>query len=77
MIATTTTAGTKYPETTSASRWIGARVRWASLTMRTICASMVSLPTRSARITRPPVPLTVPPITRSPGPFLDRDRLAA
>ena len=37
--------------------------------MRTIWASTVSAPTRSARITRPPVPLTVPPITRSPGPF--------
>ena len=45
--------------------------------MRTIWASTVSAPTRSARMTRPPVPLTVPPITRSPGPFLDRDRLAA
>ena len=37
--------------------------------MRTICASSVSLPTRSARITKLPVPLTVPPVTRSPGPF--------
>ena len=34
----------------SASRWIGARLRCASLTMRTICASSVSPPTRSARI---------------------------
>ena len=69
MTATRTTAGTKYAETTSARRWIGARVRRASLTMRTIWASTVSAPTRSARMTRPPVPLTVPPITRSPGPF--------
>ena len=67
--ATRTTAGTKYPETTSARRWIGARVRCASLTIRTIWASIVSAPTRSARMTRPPVPLTVPPMTRSPGPF--------
>ena len=42
----------------------------------TICASSVSLPTRSARITKLPVPLTVPPVTRSPGRFLDRHRLA-
>ena len=30
------------PATRSASRWIGARLRWASPTMRTICASSVS-----------------------------------
>ena len=30
------TAGTKYDATTSTRRWIGARLRWASLTMRTI-----------------------------------------
>ena len=29
----------------------------------------MSRPTRSARITKPPVPLTVPPMTRSPGAF--------
>ena len=29
----------------------------------------MSRPTRSARITKAPVPLTVPPITRSPGAF--------
>ena len=29
----------------------------------------MSLPTRSARITKLPVPLTVPPVTRSPGVF--------
>ena len=40
------------PATTSASRWIGARLRCASPTMRTICASSVSAPTRSARITQ-------------------------
>ena len=48
---------------------MGARVRWASLTIATICASSVSLPTRSARITKPPVPFTVPPVTRSPALF--------
>ena len=48
----------------SANFWIGARLRCASATMRTICARSVSLPTRSARITKLPVPFTVPPVTR-------------
>ena len=65
----TTTAGTNQDATRSASRWIGARVRCASPTMRTICASSVSAPTRSARITSVPVPLIVPPVTRAPGSF--------
>ncbi len=63
------TAGTNQADTTSARRCTGARLRCASPTIRTIRASSVSAPTRSARITRPPVPLTVPPVTRSPGPF--------
>ena len=37
--------------------------------MRTICASSVSEPTRCASITSVPVPLTVPPVTLSPGAF--------
>src|SRR6266849_9278409 len=37
--------------------------------MRTICASRVSAPTRSARMTNPPVVLIVAPITRSLGFF--------
>ena len=37
--------------------------------MRTICASSVSAPTRCASITNVPVPLTVPPVTWSPGAF--------
>ena len=64
-----TTAGTKYAAMRSASRWIGARLRCASPTIRTICASSVSLPTRSARNSSVPVPLMVPPVTRSPGAF--------
>ena len=67
--ATASTAGTKYDETRSARRWIGARVRCASPTIRTIWASIVSEPTRSARMTRLPVPLTVPPMSRSPAVF--------
>ena len=31
--ATTMTRGTNQPETWSASRWIGARLRWASATI--------------------------------------------
>jgi len=47
---------------------MGARLRWASATIWTIRDSMVSEPTLSARITIPPVPLIVPPITVAPGP---------
>ena len=46
--ATAITAGTNQPETWSASRWIGARLRCASATICTICASIVSRPTFSA-----------------------------
>ena len=64
--ATRTTAGTNQAATTSARRWIGARERCASATMRTICASRVSAPTRSARSNRLPVPFRVAPISWSP-----------
>ena len=64
-MAITTTAGTKYPATRSATFWIGARLRWASATMFTICESTVSWPTFSATIRKEPVWLTVPPITGS------------
>ena len=64
--ATTMTARTKYADTVSTSRWIGARVRCASLTIRTIWASKVSLPTRCASNTALPVPFTVPPVTLLP-----------
>ena len=67
--ATRTTAGTNQPETVSASFWMGARLRCASATMRTICDNRVSAPTRSAVIRKPPVPLRVPPVTRSPSAF--------
>ncbi len=63
------TAGTNTPATRSASRWMGARLRCASPTMRTICASTVSLPTRSARISMVPVPFTVAPTRRAPDIF--------
>ena len=65
--ATASTAGTKYPDTVSAMRWIGARLLCASATNATIWASIVPAPTLSARITNEPVPFTVPPISRSPG----------
>jgi hypothetical protein len=67
--AEATTAGTNQPATASASRWTGARLRCASATIRTIWASSASFPTRSARSTKLPLPFTVPPVTRSPGPF--------
>ena len=67
--ATASTAGTNQPDTTSASRWIGARERCAAATIATMRASTVSLPTRSARITKLPVVLTVAPVTLSPGAF--------
>ena len=67
--ATASTAGTNTAETRSAMRWIGARLRCASATVRTICASKVSAPTRSARITSAPSPLRVAPVTRSPDDF--------
>ena len=42
------TTGTKIPDTRSATFAIGALVAAASLTMRMICASVVSSPTRAA-----------------------------
>lgn len=48
---------------------MGARLRWASLTIETICASSVSLPTRVASITKLPDPLSVPPVTGLPAFF--------
>src|SRR5439155_16096360 len=67
--AATMTPGTNQPETVSARAWIGARERCASATIWTIWASNVSLPTRSARMTKVPVALTVAPVTLSPGAF--------
>ena len=65
--ATATTAGTKTAAIRSASRWTGALVVWASRTIRTIRASAVWLPTRVASMTKAASPLTVAPITGSPG----------
>ena len=45
---------------------MGARERCAAATICTMRASMVSRPTFSARMTRPPVVLIVPPITLAP-----------
>ena len=74
--ATATTAGTNTAATRSATRWIGARERWASQTSATMCASRVSAPTRSARITKLPVALTVRAGDLASRGLLDRDRLA-
>ena len=67
--ATAITAGTKTAETRSAMRWIGARLRCASATARAMRASAVASPTARASITSAAAPLTVPPVTRSPGVF--------
>ena len=45
---------------------MGARLRCACATICTICASTVSRPTLSARMTKPPDWFMVPPITLSP-----------
>ncbi len=74
--ATTITAGTNQPETWSARRWIGARLRCASATSCTICDSMVSRPTFCASITSAPVWFMVPPMTLAPTSLVDRHRLA-
>ena len=68
--ATTITAGTNQPETWSASRWIGARLRCASATSCTICDSMVSRPTFRASITSAPLWFMVPPMTFAPTSFV-------
>ncbi len=67
--AAATTTGTNTAATRSARPWIGARERCASETIATMCASSVSAPTRSARITNEPVPLTVAPVTLLPAAF--------
>ena len=58
------TVGTNQAETWSARRWIGARLRCAVATICTIWDSKVSRPILSARITKLPDLLIVPPITR-------------
>ena len=60
----------------STTRWIGAFEPWASLTMRMMLASAVSLPTLVALNLKLPVLLIVAPMTSSPELFLDRHRLA-
>ena len=67
--ATRTTSGTNQPATRSARRCAGARLRWAFATRSIMRASAVSRPTRSARMTRPPDPLTAPAISFAPAAF--------
>ena len=62
--------------TRSASRWIGAFEPCARSTRLTIWASVVSGPTRSARITNEPLVLSGRPDHAVAGALLDRDRLA-
>ena len=65
-IAITITAGTNQPDTWSARRWIGARLRCASATSWTICDNMVSRPTFRASITSAPDWFMVPPMADAP-----------
>ena len=60
------TTGTKIPATRSASLATGALLEVASSTSRMICASAVSSPTRSARMTKRPEETRVAPIRVSP-----------
>ena len=64
------TTGTNHPDTSSASRWMGARDRCASATIRTICDSIVSRPTLPASMTKPPVWFIVPPMSLAPTCFV-------
>ena len=57
------TSGTNQPEIRSAIAWIGARLRCASATIRTIRARTVSAPIARASIKRLPVPFMVPPVS--------------
>ena len=75
--ATTSTAGTKYAETGSASRCIGAFEPCASSTRRTIWASVVSRADRGgAEDEACRCVLSVAPMTVSPDGLLDRQALA-
>ena len=65
-MAVATTAGTNTLATLSARPWMGARERCAWATISTMRANTVSSPTLAARMTKPPVWLTVPPVTASP-----------
>ena len=67
--ATPITTGTNTIVTLSTSAWIGSLAPCAVSTMRTICASTVSAPTRVARKAKAPRVLSVPPTTVAPTPF--------
>ena len=74
--AITITAGANQPETWSASRWIGARLRCASATIWTIRATSVSAPTFSARIDKAAAHVDRAADDLVARPLLDRHRLA-
>ena len=66
-MATRITAGTKTPDTRSASFWMGAFVAWASSTRRMIWLRAVLGPTNSTSTSSRPCWLTVAAKTRDPG----------
>ena len=63
------TTGTKTMVTLSTLAWIGSLAPCAASTMRMICASTVSAPTRVARKAKAPRVLSVPPTTVAPARF--------
>ena len=63
------TTGTKTELILSAMRCMGGLVELASSTRRTICARVVSSPTRVATMVKYPLVETVAPVTALPGPF--------
>ena len=65
-MAATMTAGVNHAEMASAMRAMGALRPCASRTMRTICCSAVSAPTRVARNEKAPVVFIVAPYTADP-----------
>ena len=67
--ATPITTGTNTIVTLSTRAWIGNLAPCAASTMRMICASTVSAPTRVARKAKAPRVLSVPPTTVAPAPF--------
>ena len=68
--------GTNQPVTRSATRWIGAFEPWARSTSATIWDSVVSRPTRSARMTNEPRGVHRRADDPVAGDLLDRQRLA-
>ena len=68
--AMASTVGTNTAATWSTKRCMGALWACASSTMRMMWANTESAPDAATRITKRPLPLMLPPVTRSCGPLL-------